>query len=264
LSKQKNKYFYFLSIILFSFHFIRPYVIEKNLPPPPPQPRQIIIERLPTPPPKPRTVIFEKWLPYKKVKRPVMLQRAPPREPIKQTRNVVIEYEPLKAFTVRRVIEEGVFRVDPHQFSSYNAQSQSGGGNIRIVERIEDLPPPSEQLARVLNEYKLPVQPNSTHLSTYDHYPHQGASEHIPSNIQHLLTGPQPASHIDQLTNISRASNTPAYRQDRVSSPGYNSSRASPVIVPIQRSYSTSSNHSSKRLSYHDNNPMRSHIDEIY
>jgi hypothetical protein len=192
-----------------------------------------------------------------------MLQRAPPREPIKPTRNVVIEYEPLKAFTVRRVIEEGVFRVDPHQFSSYNAQSHSGGGDVRIVERIEDLQPPSEQLARVLSEYRVPVQPSSSHLSTYDHYPHQSSSEHIPSNIQHLLTGPRPASHIDQLTYVTRASNTPAYRQDRVSSPGYNSSHASPVHVPIQRSYSKSSNHSSRDFAFHDNS-LRSNVDDIY
>jgi len=265
LSKQKTDIFYFLSLILFSFHFIRPYIIEKNLPPPPPQPRQIIIERLPTPPPKPRTVIFEKWLPYKKVKRPVLLQKAPPREPIKPTRNVVIEYEPLKAFTVRRVIEEGVFRVDPHQFASYNSRSQPGGGDVRIVERIDDLPPPSEQLLHALNDYKFSDQHSSTNLNTaYNSYPGHSSSEHIPPDIQHLLSGARPASQADQLTNVARASNTPAYRQERVLSGGYSSSRATPVIVPIQRSHSkSSSNHSSRHITPHDS-PIRSHIEDLY
>ncbi|CAF3874573.1 unnamed protein product [Rotaria magnacalcarata] len=191
---------------------LEPYVIDKNIPPPPPQPRQIIIERLPTPPPKPRTVIFEKWLPYKKVKRPVLLQKAPPPEPPKVTRNVIIEYEPLKAFTVRRVIEEGIFRVDPHQYASYNAQTHTGG-DVRVVERIEDLPPPSEKLAHVLNEYNYS---SASPANCYSHESHQHLSEHIPSSVQHLLSGAQTTSNTDYLTNVSRASNTPAVRQERV------------------------------------------------
>ncbi len=148
------------------FYFLRPCIVEKTIPPPPPQPRQIIIERLPTPPPKPRTVIFEKWLPYKKVKRPILLQKAPPMPAVQPTRNVIIEYEPLKAYTVRRVIEEGVFRVDPNQYSSYNTQNQ--GDNVRIVDRIDDLPPPSEELMRVLQNYQTGSSVNNdrlTHLS---------------------------------------------------------------------------------------------------
>lgn len=170
----------------------------------------------------------------------------------------------MKAFTVRRVIEEGVFRVDPHEYASYNSRSHADGGDVRIVERIEDLPPPSEHLLRVLNEYKVPIQPSgSGHLHSYDHYHHHSSSEHIPSNIHHLLSGARPSSNIDQLTNVSRASNTPAYRQERVYSPGYTSSRASPVMVPLQRSYSKSSNRSSRHLSPHAS-PLRSHIDDIY
>ena len=232
------------------------------MPPPPPQARQIIIERLPTPPPKPRTVIFEKWLPYKKVKRPVLLQKAPPPEPIKPTRNVVIEYEPLKAFTVRRVIEEGVFRVDPKQYSSYNAQSHSGAGDVRIVERIEDLPPPSEKLMRVLNEYNQSEQHNPSQIGRYDQQSHQNLSEHIPSSIQHLLTGARPASNPDRLTNISRSSSTPAHRQERVQS-GYNSSVVSPTAVPLQRSHSKTSNRPLQQYTPHDS-PIRSHVDDIY
>ena len=197
------------------------------------------------------------------MKRPVLLQRAPPREPIKPTRNVVIEYEPLKAFTVRRVIEEGVFRVDPHQYSSYNSRSHSGGGDVRIVERIEDLPPPSEQLMRVLQDYNHPVRSSSNHLPSYHHQSYNGSSEHIPANIQHLLSGGRPTSNTDQLTNVSRASSTPAYRQERVLSTGYSSSAETPTIVPLQRSYSK---HSDRSFKHHspDGSPIRSHLGDIY
>ncbi|CAF0885972.1 unnamed protein product [Rotaria sordida] len=240
---------------------LEPYIIDKRLPPPPPQPRQIIVERLPTPPPKPRTVIFEKWLPYKKLKRPVLLQKAPPPDPIKPTRNVIIEYEPLKAFTVRRVIEEGVFRVDPHKYSSYNAQSHSGCGDIRIVERIEDLPPPSEQLRRVLNEYE---HSSSSHIHCYDHHSHRKSPEHIPSSIQHILAGGRPTSHMDQLINVSRSSSIPAHRQERVLSTGYDSAIQSPTIVPLRRSNSKHCHQlSQQKLASHDS-PTESHINDVY
>lgn len=180
-----------LIILIFS----RPYIIDKPLPAPPPQPRQIIIERLPTPPPKPRTVIFEKWLPYKKVKRPILLQKAPAPPPVKPIRNVVIEYEPLKAYTVRRVIEEGVFRVDPRKYTEYAAQDVDG--NVRIVDRIEDLPPPSEEILRVLQNYNRDV-------STVDY------NDFIS-------------------TDIIRSSNVPVDRQERVLSPGQASSIPSPT-----------------------------------
>jgi hypothetical protein len=239
---------------------LEPYVIDKNLPPPPPQPRQIIVERLPTPPPKPRTVIFEKWLPYKKVKRPVLLQKAPPLEPVRPTRNVIIEYEPLKAFTVRRVIEEGVFRVDPHEYTAVHSQTRSDGGDVRIVERIDDLPPPSEQLMHVLNDYK---HHHSSPAHSYDHFAHHNVSEHIPSSVQHLLSGGQVVSNIDHLASVSRASSTPAHIHERVLSTGYNSSIQSPTIVPLQRSDSKVINKLLTQHTPHDS-PTGSHIDDVY
>ena len=233
-------------------------MIEKNIPPLPPQPRQIIIERLPTPPPKPRTVIFEKWLPYKKVKRPVLLQKAPPLEPVKATRNVVIEYEPLKAFTVRRVIEEGVFRVDPHEYTSYNNQPNPRDGDVRIVERIEDLPPPSDQLMRVLDDYNQPIAAGSPSSRSF----HQ-ESEHVPPSIQHLLADARPASHVDHLNAFARTASTPAHRSERVLSTGYNSSNPSPTIVPLERSRSKHSYRLSHHFSPRDS-PATSHVDDIY
>ena len=132
-------------------------------------------------------MIFEKWLPYKKVKRPVLLQKASPLPPVNPTRNVIIEYEPLRAYTVRRVIEEGIFRVDPEQYAAHNTHAD---GDVRIVERIDDLPPPSEELMRVLNSYNQSSQDDAA----------------------------------DQLTDVSRTSSAPARARDGVLSPGRDAS----------------------------------------
>jgi hypothetical protein len=156
------------------------------------------------------------------------------------------------------VIEEGVFRVDPHQYSSYNKQSHAGGGDVRIVERIEDLPPPSEQLMRVLNDYSQSSHHSPSHFNSYDQH-----SEHLPPSIRNLLSGARPSSNVDHLTNVSRASSTPAYRQERVHSTGYNSSAASPTIVPLQRSHSKSSVHRFQQYTPRDS-PTRSNADDVY
>jgi hypothetical protein len=111
-------------------------IIEKILPAPPAPPRQVIVERLPPAPPKPRQVIYEKWLPYLETKeRPVIVERAPPLEIIRPPKNAIIEYEQPRAHHEQVVIDEGVFRADPH---SHNATSSIG--EVRIVDRITDLP----------------------------------------------------------------------------------------------------------------------------
>jgi hypothetical protein len=193
----------------------RPYVVDKTIPPPPPPERQVIIERLPTPPPKPRTVVFEKWLPYKTVKRPVLLQKAPPLTPMKPTRNIIIEYEPSKAYTVRRVIEEGVFRVDPHQYATYQSQ---GDGDVRMVDRIDDLPPPSEDLLRVINEYKL-----------------SSASAPEYNRIEHYS---RPMSNIDRLVDLSRSTSSSNRRFERIVSPGDYLSYIDPIPASSSRAQS--------------------------
>ena len=152
-------------------------------------------------------MIFEKWLPYKKVKRPILLQTAPPLSPPKPTRNVIIEYEPSKAYTVRRVIEEGVFRVDPRQYLHYNARQTEG--DVRIVDRIDDLPLPSDELKRVLVDYA------ERYTTDYD---------------AGLL------SEIDRLTDVTRLSNSHGHRQERVLSPGRSSAIPSPTLASVQNS----------------------------
>ncbi|KAI3384150.1 hypothetical protein SNEBB_006129 [Seison nebaliae] len=58
---------------------VKPTVITKVISgPPQPQYRKVIIERLPPLPPKPPSIIIERWLPYPKQKRQVIYQKAPP------------------------------------------------------------------------------------------------------------------------------------------------------------------------------------------
>lgn len=130
------------------------------------------------------------------------MQKAPPPPAVKPIRNVVIEYEPLKAYTVRRVIEEGVFRVDPRKYTEYTEQEFDA--NVRIVDRIEDLPPPSDEIMRVLQNYNQDVSVDYNNL--------------IPTNIIH-------------------SSNAPVDRQERVLSPGQSSSIPSPKVVPFQSNH---------------------------
>jgi hypothetical protein len=117
---------------------------------------------------------------------------------------------------------------------------------------------------RVLNEYNHSSHHHSSsNIHSYDHQTHHNLSEHVPSAIQHLLTGARPCSNVDQLTNVSRASSTPAHKQERVLSTGYNSSVTSPTIIPLQRSRSTHSNRSLQRNTHHDS-PAQSPYDSVY
>lgn len=67
-------------------------MITKTLPPLPPPPRSVIIERLPPLPPKPQDVIIERWIPYESTtaKRKVIIQRAEPPKPFPPPRNIII------------------------------------------------------------------------------------------------------------------------------------------------------------------------------
>lgn len=65
--------------------------MTKALPPIPPPPRSVIIERLPTLPPKPRDIIIERWIPYEFTqKRRVIVDRAEPSKAYPQPRNIII------------------------------------------------------------------------------------------------------------------------------------------------------------------------------
>lgn len=118
---------------------VRPVVIEKHLPPPPRPPQQVIIERY-TMPRRPRKVIFEKWLDYKPRKRQIILQKAPAPPPRPPPRNIIIEYSSPVAVSLPEYIVEGVFVADPltYTYSPYQ-------GELKVVDKIYDLPPPPGQ-----------------------------------------------------------------------------------------------------------------------
>jgi hypothetical protein len=92
--------------------------------------------------------LSEKWLPYKSIKRPVIVQKVKQSSPQPPPKNVIIEYEKPKAVAIRQVIEEGVFRVDP---IAYQACHSSDAGEIRFVDRIIDLPIESSRILAQLN-----------------------------------------------------------------------------------------------------------------
>jgi hypothetical protein len=62
-------------------------------------------------------------------------------------KNVIIEYEKPKAVAIRQVIEEGIFRVDPATYQSAHSE-----GEVRIVDRITDLPIQNSRILAELSE----------------------------------------------------------------------------------------------------------------
>ena len=67
-------------------------ILTKTLPPLPPPPRSVIIEKLPSLPAKPQDIIIERWIPYEATtyKRKVIIQRAEEPKPSPPPRNVII------------------------------------------------------------------------------------------------------------------------------------------------------------------------------
>ncbi len=66
-------------------------VVTKPLPPLPPPPRSVIIERLPALPSKPRDIIIERWIPYESMqKRKVIVHRAEEPKAYPPPKNVII------------------------------------------------------------------------------------------------------------------------------------------------------------------------------
>ena len=65
--------------------------ITRTLPPVPPPPRAVILEKLPPLPAKPRDIIIERWIPYEAMQnRQVIVQRAKETKPYPPPKNVVI------------------------------------------------------------------------------------------------------------------------------------------------------------------------------
>ena len=113
-----------------------PTIIDREVPAPPPPPRQVIVERLPTPPPKPRAIIFEKWLPYEEPEdRPCIIEKAdihdgPP------PKNIIIQYEAVEPRIQSQCINEGISYADPKEFVN---SRPNGNAEVCYVDQLHNL-----------------------------------------------------------------------------------------------------------------------------
>lgn len=113
-----------------------PTIIEREVPAPPPPPRQVIIERLPAPPPKPRPIIVEKWLPYEAPEdRPCIVEKANVNQ-MPPPKNVIIQYEALEPKIQSQCIDEGVSCIDPKQFTN---ERSNPNAEICYVDQLNNL-----------------------------------------------------------------------------------------------------------------------------
>lgn len=105
-------------------------ISSKRLPPPP---RKVIIERLAPLPAKPQSVIIERWLPYNKVKRRVIFQRANESEAVyEQPKNIIIQWEPPQIALRQHYKDLGVIQANPKEYiAKYGAS----------LKKTEELPP---------------------------------------------------------------------------------------------------------------------------
>lgn len=71
------------------------------------------MEKLPPLPPRPQKIIIEKWVPYEKVKRRVIYEKKG--EPVleKETKNLVIEWETPDVSIVQKIKNLGVVETNP-------------------------------------------------------------------------------------------------------------------------------------------------------
>ena len=73
----------------------------------------MIIEKLPQIPAKPPKILIDRWLPYKKVKRRVILNKPEPTPLVQKPQNLIIEWQMPEPIIKRRFINLGVVKADP-------------------------------------------------------------------------------------------------------------------------------------------------------
>jgi hypothetical protein len=90
----------------------------------PPPPRKVVIERLPELPDKPQDIHIERWLPFKDIKRRIILNPKPD-DPVQcKPRNIIINWEKRKCCNIITNIKNaGVEKVDPTQYLLQHGQS---------------------------------------------------------------------------------------------------------------------------------------------
>ncbi len=95
----------------------------------------------------------------------MIIQRFKPLVSQSLPKNIIIEYEKPKAVAVRHVVEEGVYRVDPTTYQT----STTSNGEVRIVERITDLP---IENSRILAQYAADNESgdDEPHISNIEQY----------------------------------------------------------------------------------------------
>lgn len=107
-------------------------------------------------------------MPYKSTNRPIIVQKLKPKPAQEAPKNIIIEYEKQNAISVRQVLEEGVFRVDPKTYLSYLNDNEKS--EVRYVDRITELPIES---SKVLEKLSLEPSNNLSSMFTkhksYDH-----------------------------------------------------------------------------------------------
>jgi hypothetical protein len=80
-------------------------------------PRSVIIERIPPDPPKPRDIVIERWIPYGEMaKRKTIVQRAEAFKPYPKPQNIIIQYEPVQVRIVRQFQRLGITPEDPQAY----------------------------------------------------------------------------------------------------------------------------------------------------
>ncbi|CAF3320304.1 unnamed protein product [Rotaria socialis] len=122
--------------------------VTKTLPPLPPPPRSVVIERMAPLPPKPQDIIIERWIPYESIaqKRQVIVQRAEPSKPYPPSRNVIITYDPVPVKVVRQVERQGVTPENPQSYLTRFGNSLLDPKDLIAQARelgiTEDISPP--------------------------------------------------------------------------------------------------------------------------
>jgi hypothetical protein len=107
----------------------------------PPPPRKVVIERLPELPNKPQDVHIERWLPFKDIKRKIILNPKPC-DPIQcKPRNIIVNWEKRQCCKVNTDFKNlGVELVDPQAYLNEHGTSLAHQNEMpEICDEVKQL-----------------------------------------------------------------------------------------------------------------------------
>lgn len=108
----------------------------------PPMPRKVVIERLPLMPQKPQQIIVERWLPYQEQKRKVFFLKAQEQVRVQEkVRNLIIQWQPLKANVTREFKDLGVVQCNPEEYVQRYGDSLVDASQLPSF--VRDIQPPN-------------------------------------------------------------------------------------------------------------------------